>query len=285
MENAVATLKPPTLPAHLQGYQGPLGTEGIEAKDITVPRLKIGQGTSPEVKSGQVKEGALFLNVTGQTVWKPGDAPLSAIVVAQSKEYILWRPRKDSNGGLLARARPVKDGGITRYKWDNPGTSFDVKVEGVVKATWTTQQYIDQDNLDKWGSEIPGDSKSGIAATEHSNFVVFIPALRLVASISMSRSQSKKARDLKYVLAGNAVALPIFAYLLTLATVDEHSGDNSYKNWSIQPSGYVDDELFQQAHSLFQRFEKGFVVDQSDEDQGAAKATPASANGKATRKL
>lgn len=284
MDNAIATVGAPALPEHLKNYQGPLGTEGIETQDITVPRLKIGQGTSPEVKSGQVKEGALFLNVTGETLWNIGDQPLAAIVVAQGKEYILWRPRKDNGGGLLARARPVRDAGVTRYKWDNSDQAFEVKVEGVVKATWKTQKFVDQDGLHRWGSEIPGDPKSGIAATEHSNFVVFLPTLGMVASISMSRSQAKKARDLRYVIAGSTQGIPIFGFLLGLTTMDEHSGDNQYKNWNVRPAGIVPADLFNKASELFVRFEKGFIVDQSDEEQ-TEKASPAVVGGKATRKV
>ena len=116
------------VPAFLRDYTGPMGTENIDSGDVTIPRLKIGQAISPEVKEGGLKEGSLFINVTGQAVWKPGDEPLIAHIVATSKEYILWRPRKDG-GGILARARPVPvKGGGRRYRWDKPNQKFDVKV-------------------------------------------------------------------------------------------------------------------------------------------------------------
>src|SRR5262245_34260388 len=113
-ENAPA----PFLP--MQDYKGPIGTEGIDNEDVTMPRLKIGQAINDEVKNGSVKEGAIYINVTGEVVWKPGDEPLPIIIVAQSKEFILWKPRKDG-GGILARARPVQvQDGTKRYQWDKP---------------------------------------------------------------------------------------------------------------------------------------------------------------------
>src|SRR3990167_3069662 len=191
---------PANLPKFLQGYKGPLGTETIDSGDVTIPRLKIGQAMSDEVKAGQVSEGDLFLNVTGEVVAAAGD-PLSALIVARQKEFILWRPREDNGGGILARAKPVRDKGVTRYRWDKPNQSFEVKVGGKVKVTWKTKEFIDQDGLDQWGSEIPGDKESGIAATAHHNYVVMLPEHNnVVAAISMSKSGVKKAKDLNAAL-------------------------------------------------------------------------------------
>lgn len=267
-------------PAFLQNYQGPLGNEGIETGDVTIPRLKIAQAITSEVKAGDLKEGELYLNVTGQSVWRPGEAPLQAVIVAQAKEYILWRPRKDGNGGILARAKPVKENGVVRYKWDRPNESFDVKVEGKIKATWKTGEYIDQDGLGDWGSEIPGDKKSGIAATAHHNYVLVLPTQgNMIAAASLSKSQVKKAKDLNAVLKMVRPDLPIGAKLFKVVTIDDFAGENQFKNWKFAFDSAVEDEnLGSFALSVQQGFQgQGFNVDQSDvagsdEDQGRTKA-------------
>ena len=282
-EVAVRSSAAVAVPDFLKGYKGPLGTENIETADVTIPRLKIGQAITDEVKDGNVAEGSLFLNVTGQAVWSPGDKPLPLTIVARNKEYILWRPRKDG-GGVLARARPVRDQktGVTRYKWDRPNQEFKVKVEGKIAVTWKTKEYIDQDGLDQWGSEIPGDKESGIAATAHHNYVMVLPAVdNVVAALSLSRSGVKKAKDLNATLKMDTRA-PLHGKVFTIVTVDETSADgDKYKNVSIKPAGYVTDE---RSFEAFSSIAKGFVetdfsVDHSDND-GDDDAAPKGKGGK-----
>jgi hypothetical protein len=252
------------LPSYLQGFRGPTGAEDIDSGDITIPRLKIGQSMSEEVKSGKVKEGDLFLNVTGEVVAKAGTT-LEAVLVARGKEYILWRPRKDNNGGILARAKPVNTDDGKRYAWDKPNQTFDVKVEGKIAAKWKTGKYIEDDGLGEWGSEIPGDKDSGIAATAHHNFVVALPTLgNMVAALSLSRSQAKKAKDWNAVLKMSPA--PICARKFNISTVSETSGENEYKNFDIKPAGFVDEDAYRNIYApMAQSFVgRSLNVDQSD---------------------
>lgn len=273
-------------PAFLASYKGPLGNEGIESADITIPRLKIAQAITQEVKDGDLKEGELFLNVTGQSVWQPNDKPLPVVIVARNKEFILWRPRKDG-GGILARAKPVVENGVVRYRWDKPNQKFDVKVDGKTKVTWATKDYIDQDGLGEWGSEIPGNKESGIAATAHHNYVVVLPSVdNMIAAVSMTKSQVKKAKDLNAVLKMVRPDLPIGAKLFSLGTMDDTSNDGQqYKNWSVKfdrglDSGSdADNALGGYALDIQKGFQAtGFNVDQStetgeaDEESGKKKA-------------
>lgn len=234
--NAVTTTEA-KLPAWLQGYEGPSGSENIDSEDVTIPRLKIAQSISEEVKDGRLQEGALFLNVTGEAIWEPGDPPLPVIIVGNAKEYILWRPRKDG-GGILARARPVTQSGVRRYAWDKPNQSFDVKVDGKVKVTWKTKRYIDEDGLAEWGSEIPKEEGSGIAATAHHNYVVVLPG-NIVAAVSMARSGVKRAKDLNAAIKMRG-RVPLYATRWLLDTADDKNAEGQqYKNWRIRPDGWV----------------------------------------------
>lgn len=255
----------PKLPAFLQAYTGPRGTEGIEAADVTIPRIKIGQGTSEEVKDGTLNEGDLFLNLTKEVLAEDG-APLRFTVIARGKEYILWRPRKDNGGGILARAKPVNTPDGVRYRWDKPNTTFDVKVDGKVKAEWTTQEYIDEDGLDQWGSEIPGNSDSGIAATAHHNYVVvLLDHDEMVAALSLSRSTARKAKDFNALLKlGSA---PMFGRVFTATTVDEHNDQGDFKSVKIENAGYVEDDQFPRFKGMFESF-AGRVINVDVSDKG-----------------
>lgn len=258
------------MPDYLQNYSGPTGAESIDAEDVTIPRIKLAQSLTPEVKAGEIEEGDLFLNVTGEVLAKVGE-PLKVIPVIYGKEYILWRDRKDNNGGIMARAKPVWTANGVRYKWDKPNQEFETKLGGTQKVKYVTKEYIDQDGLNQWGSQVPGDEDSGIAARTSHNFVVALPDHgNIVVALSLAQpSQMKKAKDFNYMLKmGNA---PMFARVFTVETVDETSDSGQYKNYKFKPAGFVQDkavfESLKEIHDTFK--ESGFTVDQSDEDQGA----------------
>jgi hypothetical protein len=267
--NAAVVKAEAGLPDYLKGYQGPTGTEDIEANDLVIPRIKVAQGTSDEVKDGTLKEGTLFLNLTKAVLAEPGK-PLLFVPLWRGKEYILWRPRKDNGGGILARARKVVVDGQTRYQWDKPNTTFDVKVDGKIAAKWSTKKFIDEDGLDQWGSEIPGNADSGIAATAHHNYVVVLPELDgMVAALSLSRSQAKKAKNFNSLLKlGSA---PLWARLFNAVTVDEQNDQGKFKNVDIAANGFVSAEDFSRYADMAKGFAgKTIVVDQSDDDEDAA---------------
>jgi len=263
----VATVEAGALPAYLREYEGALGTENIAADDVTIPRIKLAQSMSPEVKEGRVAEGALFLNVDGRVLAEPG-ATLNFIPVAFGTEYILWRDQNDG-GGIFARARRVGNQG--KHFWDKPGETFEHKLRGVMKVKWTTGETVEDDGLGEWGSENPADPDSKIAATKHYNYIVYLPDFDMVAALSLSRSAAKRAKDLNAMLRmGKA---PIFARQMTVKSADDVGGDYQFKNYSFNNNGFVDEETFARTREMFEEFGKiGFTVDQSDEDAPSSSA-------------
>lgn len=258
------------LPAFLQEYKGPRGTENIDQGDVTIPRIKVGQGTSKEVKEGRVEEGDQFINVSGEIVAKSGEK-LPFIIVAQTKEVILWRPREDNGGGILARARPTIINGQKVYAWDKPNTEFKVKVKGVAPATWKTGKTVEEDRLGDWGSELgfnkdgtPVDKDSGIAATAHHNYIVLLPTKgNMVAAISLDRSKTKKAKDLNAMLKMGTA--PMFARVFTCETFADKSPKGPYANVIFSGAGFVDEATFAITRELFKGFQgREINVDQSD---------------------
>jgi hypothetical protein len=253
------------LPSYLDAYQGPTGTEGIESADVTIPRIKIAQGTNEEVKEGLFDEGTQFLNIDKSVLAEPGNA-LNGAPVARFKEYILWRPRKDNGGGILARAKPeLQKDGTVRYAWDHPGETFKVKVEGKIEVEWSTQNYIDEDGLDQWGSEIPGDKSSGIAATAHHNYILVLPQFGdMLAAYSFSRSQAKKAKDFNAVL--KLGRIPMWARQFAFTTIDEKNDQGTFKNIKITAAGFVDESQFARYTEIAKAFAgKTITVDQSND--------------------
>lgn len=263
---AVVVADNSSLPSYLQGFTGPTGTEDIGAEDVTIPRLKIGQDMNKEVQSGDVERGDLFLNVTGATLVPAGER-LPFVLLARAKEFILWRPKKDNGGGILARAKPVQTPDGLRYAWDKPNTTFDVKVEGIVAVKWRTKTYIDEDGLDQWGSEIPGDKDSKIAATAHHNYVVVLPTRDdLLVALSLSRTASPKAKDFNAMLKMGKG--PLQSRIYAVETFDDSRDGHDFKNYKFTAAGFVPDQLdYIRYENLAITFKtKTINIDQTDGD-------------------
>jgi hypothetical protein len=261
------------LPAYLQGYQGRLGTENIEAGDVVIPRIKIGQAMTPGVKNGELEEGQLYLNLDDEVLAEAGEH-LPIVVLSQSKEYILWRPREDNGGGILARARAVKVDGETRYAWDKPNTPFEVKVGGKVKVTWKTGEYIDEDGLSAYGSEIPGDPESGIAATAHHNYVVVMPTqFDALAALSLSKSQSKRAKKFNGLLKRQCETQNVPAWSLLydiFSDDDKNTNGDQFKNFAFKSAGFVPEEKLAKYTELANNLARMNVVHDVGDDEQAS---------------
>lgn len=253
------------IPAFLKAHEGPTGTEGLGKDDLTLPRIKLGQGTSQEVKDAEVKYGDLFLNITKTALVGQGQ-PIEVVVLARSKEFILWRPRKDG-GGILNRARPVQTKEGVRYQWETPNETYNVKLDGKTPVTWEVGQYVDEDGTDEWGSENPDDPKSGKAATVHYNYVVALPEHgNVIAAFSLSRTSVKVAKVWNSLIA-MLPGVPVWGRKFAIKSVIETKNDDEFQNLSVVGAGYVSEEAFPQYDSLAKTFaEQSYSVeDQSDE--------------------
>ena len=255
------------VPEWMKDDLGTTGAEGIEVSDITVPRIKLGQAMSAEVKAGTVEEGDLFLNVTGEVLAAAGEH-LRFTPIAASKEFMLWRDRKDNGGGIMARAkRGLLDNGDVAYFWDKPNQDFPNKIKGLKDVIWHTTEYLVSDSgLDAWGSEIPGDKDSGKAATAHHNYVVSLPDFDdMIVAFSLSKTQAKRARDLNALI--RLSKTPMFGRVFSASTDTETKGADSWANIKFKPAGYLENQA---NYPLFKEMNKGyaaegFTVDQSDE--------------------
>lgn len=270
---AVAVRAEGQVPAFLADM-GQMGLDQIDNKDVAIPRIKLGQGTSPEVKDKdfEVAEGDFFLNVDGEVLAKSGE-PLEFYVVAYTTEYILWRDRK-AGGGLMARAPRTGRPGAYEHVWNKPGQKFENKLDGRVAVTWETGRTVEEDGLGEWGSEDPNNPDSGIAATKHHNYVVYIPSEDIIAALSLSRSAASVARNFNASLRKGG--RPIFAHLISMTSVNDHNDQgDEYKNYRLKKGPVITDEaLALKLKALYEQFAGGFTVDQSDEGEavGTAKA-------------
>jgi hypothetical protein len=265
-------------------YQGSRGTEDISSTDVNIPRLKMCQALTPEVKDGLAKSGDILHNITKQ-VYCPLGERIELIPVCFDKQYLLWRDRNYQGGGIMARGTKVilPDGSI-RYQWAEADQykEFD-NVVGKVRVKWTTGRFVEDNALTEFGSSIPGQPDSGPAATLHYNYVFILPQFgHQMVAVSLARTAARKAKDLNAIVKMGAA--PIWARRLEVTAIKEQKDANEWFNWFFQPAGLLkrDDPLVAQLEQLNAELrKKGINVDFSDNDDGSTDAAaPAQPGGK-----
>lgn len=269
-ENALTTeVSQSAVPAFLQNTDKGSKLQDIDANDIVVPRIKLLQGTSPEVEAfEEAKNGEFWLNVL--------DMPLGAdfrFIVLNNRKRVLLLPPMGDERGVLARA----DDGKT---WNTTG-SWDVKLKNIKKpVTWEiTDLDVKKSGLLEFGTSNPEDSDSNPAATLFYEYLVWlpdVPELTTPVLLSLARSQAKRARDLNGKLEFSGV--PIQGVLVKTTTTDETSPDGAYKNYQFTRDGFATEEQFNTAVAMAERF-SNVSYSGADEAELAAETGAGTSNG------
>lgn len=79
---------------------------GMEQEDVTIPRIVILQGLSPEVTEGKGTPGQFYVKGFERNL---GKGPVELVVIMRSKSRIRWRDLK-LGGGLLCQSPDAKMG-------------------------------------------------------------------------------------------------------------------------------------------------------------------------------
>ena len=111
------------------------------------------------IKKAEV--GDIIHNITSEVICKAGET-LAFVPVCVFKEYIIWFDRNGpKEGGVANRAyREVQKDGSVRYKWMTPNLVIEDKLDNKIPVRYECSTYIDQDGLNEWGTQIPGDQES-----------------------------------------------------------------------------------------------------------------------------
>lgn len=230
------------VPAYLQGgsYQN---DDNFDSSDVVIPRIKLLQGTSPEVDEYDEAKTGMF--------WHTGlDVPLGDefrfIVADRRKKVLLMPPINDANySGPLARADDAKT-------WDQKG-EWQVRIKNVKQpVTWRIDDLdVEKSGLLKFGSSIPDDEDSPPAATLFYDYLVYLPDHPDMGMVVMSlaRTQIKKAKrglnDKIKMHADNG--RPMQALIFKAKSVDDSADGQDFKNLMFMSAGFVQDEaLFNQ---------------------------------------
>jgi hypothetical protein len=243
MANEVVNTGREPLPDHLRGFQK-VKIGNIDTSDLVIPRVKLLQALSPELQDFEAaKAGRFWHTIAGISM---GDKLLGIPIIVK-KSYILWSPRDDDRG-ILARAM---DG----IHWDVPGVEFTVKPKGSPSSiTYKLGKTVQETDLDKFGSSIPGDPQSKPAASLTYNMLWYFPEWPDLSPsvIINTRSSVKPMQQLLSKIDSKPVAH--FTQLYTLGIVQMKGAEGPYFNYSYTSSGYADKETCDRTQEMYDRF-------------------------------
>lgn len=143
------------------------GMEALGKDDIKTPTIVLLQALSPQIKTYQ---GVAF---PGE-FWHTGmnvslGASFNFVTALISKRVILFRPREDQGGGILAFSRDGKT-------WQTGGNSeFRVKLKGKKETVvWKTGKDVISSKLTDFGTMDPEDRESPPAAMTSYEYLVYL---------------------------------------------------------------------------------------------------------------
>jgi hypothetical protein len=254
------------LPAHLAQYQKQ-AIGNIDRTDLVVPRIKLLQGTSPELDEfpETARKGQFWHSVLAE----PLGAKLMGVPIVVRKSYVLWAPRNDDRG-ILARAR---DG----VHWDQPGAEFSFIPKGTDKqVTYKLARTVVESGLAEFGSSIPGNPNSVPAASLTYDTLWFFPELEQVgpAIIINTRSSIKPMQTLLSKI--DAKPVPHFVQLYEIGSTVVQGNDGPYYNYTYTGAGFADQETCEITSAMYDRFKEADWAandegDDAPESGGAAK--------------
>ena len=229
-----------------------LGNENVGQEDITIPRLKVAQALSPEIKKtkGEYIEGAEEGSVFNSATRELYELPLIVVPVSYVRRYIEWVPR-EKGGGLI-----------------DPNHTEDI----LEKCT----RNDDGDYVLPNGNEI-------VVTPEHFIIIVRADGSYEQAVLSMSGSKAKISRSWNTAIrnvkvrnpaTGKMVAPARFYQSYKLETVPETNDRGDFFNWKISPHvptvaiPDVGPEIYMAARAFHELIQSGAVKAEVEEPAG-----------------
>ena len=221
------------------------GFGNVTAADMVVPRLKLLQGLSPEVKDDPRAniQGEWFHTILGEVIGKT----LNVVPLQITRSLELWAPRDDDRG-LLARSA---DG----HTWDKPGEKFEIRVDGR-KLVWDLKNNVPESGLAEFGTSKPWDPKSPPAAALTYRLALYLidrdelsPCLYIA-----SRMATRPVQDLvTRVQARHMGNMPFWQQQYQLDVVLAKRGPNEFFTPRFKNAGNItDSKLAERLHHLSQ---------------------------------
>lgn len=224
------------LPAYLKGNEAS-GIENFDKSDFKIPEIKLLQGLSPELLAH--KDTAMLGEYFHTGMMKSLGAVFRSVICVARKRVVLFRPKNDQGGGILA----VSDDAVNwRMGADK---EFSVMLKGAKKPVkWSTKGNVKASGLLEFGTSNPEDETSPPAAVMYYEYIHYLPdykdASPVVQRIKSTGLDNARKLNSYFLLQKK----PVYVHAIEWS-VDQKS--NSDGNWTVpkfKPIGYVDETTF-----------------------------------------
>lgn len=227
-----------------QASDTPLGFGEDDADDLIIPRIKVAQALSPEVKEGSVKIGAIFNSLTTEDLTDKVFIP-----VCKFNNNVWWRDRSEG-GGIICRSADGRTG-----QHEDGSTLYCAQC-----------RKCEFDNTKKGREAIP-------KCTKYINFLGFFEDSFMPIILSFSKTnmaEGKKMYSMAKVTRQN-----IWNFGYTLASVERHKNGNDWFVIDPRNAGQTSDETRVIAKELFDQFASTVtsIRYDMDEQKGAVEGT------------
>lgn len=247
------------------------GFGNIDATDMIIPKLKLLQGLSPEVKEDPRNffQGEFYHSSLGECM----GSNLKVVPLQIRKSHELWAPR-DTSEGLLASCN---DG----VHWDKPHTKFRVRIKGR-EVTWDTKGSLEESGLDQFGTSDPGNPKSPPAASLTYRIAFWLmdhPELSPVLMITSRTAAITTKEMVSRMLARHNKRIPFFTQLYDMAAVQRQKASNEWYVPIWRGLGQIEDRDLaedMEARAMSMRTMNVRTEDmRPNDDEGGGQARPA----------
>lgn len=257
------------VPDYLVGMkQDNTGLEGLSKKDFKIPEIKLIQGMSPELTTykGVAVVGEYFHTGLMKTL----GPTFRSVVCVIKKRVVLWRPKSDNGGGILA----ISDDSVNWKQGANQ--EFSVTLKGAKKPViWRTGKNVLDSGLLEFGTQDPENEKSPPAAVEYYEYIHYLPdyenASPAVSRVKSTGLDNAKKLNSYFLLQGKK----IYVHALQWITEEKKGDDGSWTVPLAKPIGFVDRKTFEITQEMHNTY-AGISLDiqqegevGSDEDKNA----------------
>jgi hypothetical protein len=240
-----------SVPDYLPANTDNSGITNLDKDDFKTPRIVLLQGLSPELQSFPGVALANNFWHTGMNI-SLGEG-FKFVPLKASKRVIVFRPRWDQGGGMLAMSLDAKT-------WQMGGnTKHTVKYSKDSKETvvWDTGKDVLSSRLTEWGTSHPDNDRSAPAATTIYEYLIYLPerpdlgpCVMSVSKTGLPYGKNLNTSLITIVQSGK----PIYATVVQAFPEKEESDGNKWTVANFKMHGWATKDIYQVAKELADKY-------------------------------
>lgn len=242
------------------------GMEELGGSDFKIPRIKLVQALTPEVRAypGVAIPGEFWHTAANVSLGND----VNIVVAHASKRVILFRPR-ESGGGILAFSPDAKN-------WiSGANTKHEVTIKGRKdKVVYSTGKDVASSKLLDWGSSNPDDPNSPPAAILIYEYLCYLPDKPNLSPCVLGVYKTGVGNAKNFNTSMLMLRKPIASVMVNLSSIEETKGSDTWFVPVMKPNGYVSETIYKTAKSMADNYKEyqANYNDIVDEDNSTSSA-------------